>query len=107
LIERCWVALRPGGRLVANAVTLEGERALIDARAAYGGELVRIEIGNAEPVGAFTGWRMRLPIVHWSACKHASACKRASACERASDRQRASACERASDRQRGSSKESG
>ena len=69
LIERCWRALRAGGRLVANAATLEGERAALDARAAYGGELVRIEIGHAEPVGSFTGWRARLPIVHWSAAK--------------------------------------
>jgi precorrin-6Y C5,15-methyltransferase (decarboxylating) len=69
LIERCWAALRPGGRIVANAVTLEGERALLDARAAHGGELTRIEIGHAEPLGSFTGWRVRLPVVQWSAEK--------------------------------------
>jgi precorrin-6Y C5,15-methyltransferase (decarboxylating) len=65
LIERCWTALRAGGRLVANAATLEGERALFDARAAHGGELTRVEIAHAEPVGSFTGWRARLPIVQW------------------------------------------
>ena len=69
LIERCWASLRPGGRIVANAVTLEGERAVLEARAAYGGELVRIEIGDAEPIGSFTGWRTRLPIVQWAAEK--------------------------------------
>ena len=69
LIERCWASLRPGGRIVANAVTLEGERAVLDARAAYGGDLARIEIAHAEPVGSFTGWRARLPIVQWSAGK--------------------------------------
>jgi precorrin-6B C5,15-methyltransferase / cobalt-precorrin-6B C5,C15-methyltransferase len=72
LIERCWVSLRSGGRIVANAVTLEGERAVLDAREAYGGELARIEIGHAEPVGSFTGWRARLPVVQWSARKRAS-----------------------------------
>jgi precorrin-6Y C5,15-methyltransferase (decarboxylating) len=69
LIARCWASLAAGGRLVANAATLEGERALIDARASYGGELTRIEIGQPEPVGSFTGWRARLPIVQWSAVK--------------------------------------
>jgi len=69
LIERCWTSLRPGGKLVANAVTLEGERVLLDARGAHGGELTRIELGHAEPVGQFTGWRARLPIVQWSLAK--------------------------------------
>ena len=66
VIERCWEALGAGGRLVANAATLEGERALFDARAAYGGELARIEIAHADPVGSFTGWRARLPLVQWA-----------------------------------------
>ena len=78
LVERCWSALRPGGHLVANAVTLEGERALLDARTEHGGELVRIEIGHAEPVGAFTAWAARRPIVQWSARKRDSARKEAS-----------------------------
>ena len=69
LIERCLDALRPGGRLVANAVTLEGEQALIAARAAHGGELLRIECSDAEPLGGFTGWRPRRPVVQWSVRK--------------------------------------
>jgi precorrin-6B C5,15-methyltransferase / cobalt-precorrin-6B C5,C15-methyltransferase len=68
-IERCWQALRPGGRLVANAVTLEGEQALLAARAAHGGELLRIECSDAEPLGGFTGWRPRRPVVQWSVPK--------------------------------------
>ena len=43
LLERCWQALPQGGRLVANAVTLEGEQALLAWRARVGGELVRID----------------------------------------------------------------
>ncbi|MDX6720426.1 MAG: precorrin-6B C5,15-methyltransferase / cobalt-precorrin-6B C5,C15-methyltransferase [Solirubrobacteraceae bacterium] len=69
LVEACWGALRPGGRIVANAVTLEGEQALAGARAAHGGQLDRIEIAHAEPLGAFTGWRAQLPVVQWSAGK--------------------------------------
>jgi precorrin-6Y C5,15-methyltransferase (decarboxylating) len=69
LLDRCWDALRPGGRLVADAVTLEGEAALAAARAAHGGELTRIEIATAEPLGSFSGWAPRRPIVQWAARK--------------------------------------
>jgi precorrin-6Y C5,15-methyltransferase (decarboxylating) len=69
LVERCWAALGPGGRLVANAVTLEGEHALVAARAAHGGDLTRIEIAHAEPLGAFTTWRAQRPVVQWAAVR--------------------------------------
>lgn len=69
LLERCWEALRPGGRIVANAVTLEGEQVLQAALAAYGGRLVRIAVSRAEPIGGFTSWRPQLPVVQWSARK--------------------------------------
>jgi precorrin-6Y C5,15-methyltransferase (decarboxylating) len=62
LVERCWQALQPGGRLVANAVTIEGEQALLAARARWGGELVRLMIARAEPVGRFEGWRPAMPV---------------------------------------------
>jgi precorrin-6Y C5,15-methyltransferase (decarboxylating) len=67
LIEACWSALRPGGRIVANAVTLEGQAALLQAREAHGGQLMRIGLEHAEPVGGFTAWRAQLPVVQWSA----------------------------------------
>lgn len=67
LVAACWEALRPGGRLVANAVTLESEAALVAARERYGGELVRLEVAHAAPLGGFTGWRPQLPVVTWSA----------------------------------------
>lgn len=67
LLERCWSALRPGGRIVANAVTLEGEARLLEARAAHGGHLVRIGLEHADAVGSFTAWRAQLPVVQWSA----------------------------------------
>jgi precorrin-6Y C5,15-methyltransferase (decarboxylating) len=69
LVEACWHALRPGGRLVANAVTLEGEAELTRRRAALGGRLVRLEVAVADPVGGFTGWRPRMPVVQWSVTK--------------------------------------
>lgn len=69
LLEHCWDVLRPGGRLVANAVTLEGEQVLLAARARLGGELLRLEVSHAEPLGSFSAWRAQLPIVQWSARK--------------------------------------
>jgi precorrin-6Y C5,15-methyltransferase (decarboxylating) len=69
LVEAAWQAPATGGRIAANAVTLEGEQALIAARAAYGGELVRLEVCHAEPIGSFTAWRPALPVVQWSAEK--------------------------------------
>jgi precorrin-6Y C5,15-methyltransferase (decarboxylating) len=72
VLERCWRSLRPGGRIVANAVTLEGERVLASARERYGGELVRIEIAHAEPLGTFEAWRGQLPVVQWSAGRAAA-----------------------------------
>jgi len=66
VLGACHAALRPGGRLVANAVTLEGEQILTTARAERGGELVRIEIAQAAPLGGFTAWRPQMPVVQWS-----------------------------------------
>jgi precorrin-6B C5,15-methyltransferase / cobalt-precorrin-6B C5,C15-methyltransferase len=69
VIQRCWYSLQPGGRIVANAVTLEGERVLAFARERCGGSLARIEIAQAEPLGSFEAWRSQLPVVQWSARK--------------------------------------
>jgi precorrin-6Y C5,15-methyltransferase (decarboxylating) len=57
LLEACWQALRPRGRLVANVVTLEGERALLEWHARHGGELVRIAVSRIEPLGPHHTWR--------------------------------------------------
>ncbi|KXV04241.1 precorrin-6Y C5,15-methyltransferase [Caballeronia megalochromosomata] len=62
LIDACWARLRQGGRLVANAVTLQSEAALVEWRARHGGELTRIGVAQAEPLGSFDTWRPALPI---------------------------------------------
>jgi len=62
VLALCWERLRPGGRLVANAVTLQSELALVDWRERHGGELTRIHIAQAQPLGAFDTWRQALPI---------------------------------------------
>jgi precorrin-6Y C5,15-methyltransferase (decarboxylating) len=58
-------ALRSGGRLVVNAVTLETEALLITRHAALGGELIRAAISRAAPVGEKTGWRPAMPVTQW------------------------------------------
>ncbi len=57
VIEAAWAALKPGGRLVANAVTLDGEARLVDWHGRIGGALARIAVERAEPLGERTGWR--------------------------------------------------
>ncbi|MGW0662403.1 precorrin-6Y C5,15-methyltransferase (decarboxylating) subunit CbiT [Streptodolium elevatio] len=69
VVERCWAALRPGGRLVANAVTAETEAELVRHRAELGGDLTRIQISRSTPVGRFTGWRTLMPVTQWVAVK--------------------------------------
>jgi precorrin-6Y C5,15-methyltransferase (decarboxylating) len=65
LLEACWAALPPGGRLVANAVTLEGEARLLAWQAEAGGQLCRIAISRAEPVGPYQGWRPLMPVTQY------------------------------------------
>ncbi|TCM41426.1 precorrin-6Y C5,15-methyltransferase (decarboxylating) [Novosphingobium sp. ST904] len=66
LLECLWTVLRPGARLVANAVTLESEALLAQWHGARGGSLLRIELSEAAPLGAKRGWRASYPIVQWS-----------------------------------------
>jgi precorrin-6Y C5,15-methyltransferase (decarboxylating) len=68
-LETCWSALPPGGRLVAHAVTLESEQTLARAYAAHGGELIRVAIEHAAPLGGFTGWTPARTVTQWSAAK--------------------------------------
>lgn len=67
LLEGCWQALRGGGRIVASAVTLEGEAALWEASQRYGGQLSRISVERSEALGSFTGWRPLRPVSLWLA----------------------------------------
>ena len=69
VFDTCWNALRSGGRLVANAVTLEGETALSDRHKAHGGELVRIEVSRAIAVGRFRGMQPGMAVMQWRAVK--------------------------------------
>jgi precorrin-6B C5,15-methyltransferase / cobalt-precorrin-6B C5,C15-methyltransferase len=65
VLDAAVAALRPGGRLVVNAVTLETEALLIARHAAFGGELIRIAISRTGAVGKKTGWRPAMPVTQW------------------------------------------
>jgi precorrin-6B C5,15-methyltransferase / cobalt-precorrin-6B C5,C15-methyltransferase len=58
-------ALRPGGRFVANAVTLQTEALLLGRHSAFGGELIRLAVSRAQPIGEKTGWHAAMPVTQW------------------------------------------
>jgi len=66
LLDACWSSLSPGGRLVVNAVTVESEAVLGDWHGRAGGDLTRIAVQRAAPVGGFTGWRPAMPVTQWA-----------------------------------------
>ncbi|MFE6161182.1 precorrin-6y C5,15-methyltransferase (decarboxylating) subunit CbiE [Streptomyces sp. NPDC056486] len=69
LLDACWEALPAGGRLVANTVTMESEALLAEWYRRHGGDLVRLAVAHAVPVGGFTGWRQAMPVTQWSVRK--------------------------------------
>lgn len=69
LIDACWTALAGGGRFVAHAVTVEGERTLVDAQAGLGGELTRIAVSHAAPIGRYRAFRPAYPVTELSVRK--------------------------------------
>lgn len=66
VLEALWARLPGGTRLVANAVTLESEALLARWHGLKGGDLLRIELADAAPLGRRHGWRSRYPVVQWS-----------------------------------------
>lgn len=72
LLERAWTSLRPGGRLVAHAVTLEGESALIATHNRAGGELTRLSVEHAVTLGRFLSWTPARAVVQLATTKGTS-----------------------------------
>jgi precorrin-6Y C5,15-methyltransferase (decarboxylating) len=66
VLDAVIAALPPGGRLVANAVTLAMQGRLAEAADRLGGSLVNLSVARAAPVGGMTAWRPALPVVQWS-----------------------------------------
>lgn len=65
LLQHLWEHLPGGVRIVANAVTLESETLLAQWQQQAGGELLRIELAAAAPIGTRRGWKASYPIVQW------------------------------------------
>jgi precorrin-6Y C5,15-methyltransferase (decarboxylating) len=69
VFEAAWSALRPLGRLVANAVTLESEALMLDLYKKHGGQLVKLGVHRADAVGRLTAFRPLMPVTQWSLIK--------------------------------------
>lgn len=69
LFDACWSALKHGGRLVANAVTIDGEAALYRRHVEFGGDLTRIDIANLDNIGGHKAMRPRMAVTQWSVQK--------------------------------------
>lgn len=68
-VKACLEVLRPLGRLVANAVTVESEEILIRCNRELGGELAKLQVSRVEAVGSRHGWRPFMPVTQWSMVK--------------------------------------
>ncbi len=69
VIDTAWAALPPGGRVVANAVTIETEAALLAARERWGGTLLRLSLERLDAVGTMHAFRPAMTVTQWSATK--------------------------------------
>ncbi|WP_338751419.1 precorrin-6y C5,15-methyltransferase (decarboxylating) subunit CbiE [Janibacter alittae] len=69
LLTRAWSSLRPGGRLVSHAVTLDGEAVLVGAHAWTGGDLTRLTVERAVPLGRHLSWTPARAVVQLAALR--------------------------------------
>jgi precorrin-6Y C5,15-methyltransferase (decarboxylating) len=69
VIAAAWDALKPDGRLVANAVTVETEAALLAARARLGGTLSRLSLERLDAVGSMHAYRPAMTVTQFVAVK--------------------------------------
>jgi precorrin-6Y C5,15-methyltransferase (decarboxylating) len=69
VFEKSWAALKPGGTLVANVVTIEGELHLYDLHEKHGGDIVRIDISNLTHVGRLRALKPRMAVTQWRTAK--------------------------------------
>ena len=65
VFETAWEHLKPGGRMVANVVTIEGEMHLYDLQEKHGGDLVRMEISHLTPIGPYRALKPRMAVTQW------------------------------------------
>ena len=69
VVAPAWAALKPGGRMVANAITIETEAVLFQAYSTYGGSLTRISVERLDGIGRMHGFRPAMPVTQWVGSK--------------------------------------
>jgi precorrin-6B C5,15-methyltransferase / cobalt-precorrin-6B C5,C15-methyltransferase len=69
MFDAIWSRIGAGTWLVAHAVTLETEALLGELHQRHGGELMRVEIAHAGPLGRYRSWEAARPVVQWSAVR--------------------------------------
>ncbi|SEV95082.1 precorrin-6Y C5,15-methyltransferase (decarboxylating) [Aliiroseovarius sediminilitoris] len=69
VFDAAWAELKPLGRLVANTVTIESEMCLTALHQKHGGQLVKLSVERAEPLGPHSGWKPLRPVTQWSLIK--------------------------------------
>lgn len=65
VVDAAWNALRPGGRLVANAVAIETEQVVFAACRQHGGTLRRIGVERLDALGALHAFRPAMTVTQW------------------------------------------
>ena len=69
MFDAIWKLVPDGARIVAHSVTLETESLLSELQQRHGGDLVRIDISHAAPLGRYRSWEAARPMVQWSVVK--------------------------------------
>ena len=69
MLDTAWAALNPGGRIVANGVTVETEAVLIAARERHGGTLTRLSVERLDRIGTMHGYRPAMTVTQWAVVK--------------------------------------
>jgi precorrin-6Y C5,15-methyltransferase (decarboxylating) len=69
MLDAIWKLIPAGTRVVAHSVTLETESMLAELQQKHGGDLMRIEISHAVPLGRYRSWEGARAIVQWSMVK--------------------------------------
>jgi precorrin-6Y C5,15-methyltransferase (decarboxylating) len=69
VFETSWEHLKPGGTIVVNVVTIEGELHLYDLHEKHGGDLVRMEVSHLHRIGPLRALKPRMAVTQWRAQK--------------------------------------
>ena len=69
VLPTAWGALKPGGRIVVNAVTIETEALLFQAVQEHGGTLTRLSVERLDTIGRLHAFRPAMPVTQWAAVK--------------------------------------